>query len=303
LTSGDSRQAGPRETAGHAPVSDGHATGAQRKDPPPALVVEGLRKSYPLPGGGRLTAVDGIGFRVPRGGSVGVVGESGSGKTTVARILVGLVRPDAGRVLVAGREREARPPRGRARRLARAREIQMVFQDPYVSLDPRLTGRQCLTTALRLHGTPAAEADARAAHLLERVGLGAREAGARPQGLSGGQRQRLAIARALAVDPAVLVLDEAVAALDVSVQAQILQLLDEIRRETGVALVFVSHDLAVVRHVTDETLVMRRGVAVEQGPTARVLAAPREPYTRALLAAVPRPGWDPAEAVRAGTAG
>lgn len=265
------------------------------------LSVENLRKTYPLPGGTRLTAVDDVSFTVPRGGSTGIVGESGSGKTTVARMLVGLVRPDSGAIAVAGQARSTRA-RGAAARLARAREIQMVFQDPYVSLDPRLTARQCLRTALRLHGRPEARGcteDDRIAELLDQVGLGAREADARPHGLSGGQRQRLAIARALAVDPQVLVLDEAVAALDVSIQAQILQLLAEIRAATGVALVFVSHDLAVVRHVTDDTVVMRRGRPVEQGRTADVLAAPAQPYTRALLAAVPRPGWDPAAAAAA----
>jgi peptide/nickel transport system ATP-binding protein len=276
----------------------------------PALVVRGLCKSYPLPGGGRTAAVDDVSFSVAAGGSLGVVGESGSGKTTVARMLVGLVRPDAGTIAVNGRERTPgerggklpglrRPGGGRAARLRRAREIQIVFQDPYVSLDPRLTARQCLHGALRLHGRYEGEAAVtRIGELLDQVGLGKREADARPRGLSGGQRQRLAIARALAVDPQVLVLDEAVAALDVSIQAQILRLLADIRRETGVALVFVSHDLAVVRHITDDTLVMRRGRTVETGPTARVLDAPKDPYTRLLLSSVPREGWDPAETVR-----
>ncbi|MEU9794442.1 ATP-binding cassette domain-containing protein [Streptomyces sparsogenes] len=275
--------------------------GADRLPPQdtPLLVADAVTKTYRLPGGRRLTAADRVSFTLARGGSLGIVGESGSGKSTVARMLVGLTRPDSGTITVGGKERAAgRRPGSRRERLAHARDMQMVFQDPYLSLDPRLTAGQCLRTALRLHGHP--QAETRVGALLDLVGLGNREARARPHELSGGQRQRLAIARALAVDPAILVLDEAVSALDVSIQAQILHLLREIRQDTGVALVFVSHDLAVVEHITDETLVMRRGTVVEEGPTRAVLSSPRDPYTRLLLASVPRRGWDPA-AVRTGT--
>ncbi|MEU7584362.1 ATP-binding cassette domain-containing protein [Streptomyces sp. NPDC041068] len=259
------------------------------------LTANNLTKTYRLPGSTHHKAAENVTFTLKTGGSLGIVGESGSGKTTVARMLVGLVTPDKGEIRIAGRAREPRTPRGKRARLARAREIQMVFQDPYISLDPRLTASDCIRTALRLHGRD----ESRVKDLLDQVGLGAREAGARPRELSGGQRQRLAIARSLAVNPQVLVLDEAVAALDVSIQAQILKLLDEIREETGVALVFVSHDLAVVQHVTDEVLVMRRGRVVEQGPTDGVLTAPEDPYTKLLLASVPGKDWDPADAVRA----
>ncbi|MGW1989448.1 ABC transporter ATP-binding protein [Embleya sp. NPDC001921] len=250
------------------------------------LEVSGLSRSF-----GDLRAVDDVTFTLAAGGSLGIVGESGSGKTTTARIIVGLERADSGTVRVRGREQTG-TPRGRAARLARARRIQMVFQDPYLSLDPRTSVRAVLRETLRLH-FPGTDHDARIRDLLDRVGLGTRVADARPRELSGGQRQRVAIARALAVEPEVLVLDEAVAALDVSVQAQILNLLADIREQSAVGYLFITHDLGVVRCVTDDVIVMRSGRVVEAGTTARVLGEPEHPYTRLLLTSVPRPGWDP----------
>ncbi|MFJ4593586.1 MULTISPECIES: ABC transporter ATP-binding protein [unclassified Kitasatospora] len=254
--------------------------------PKTVLEAVGLHRAY-----GSVQAVDNVSFTLAEGGSLGIVGESGSGKTTTARIVVGLERADSGRVLVHGRDRTEHR-RGRAHRLARAREVQMVFQDPYLSLDARTSVGTALRETLRLH-FPDADHPRRIAELLDQVGLGEREAEALPRQLSGGQRQRVAIARALAVEPAVLVLDEAVAALDVSVQAQILNLLADIREQTGIGYLFITHDLGVVRCVTDEVVVMRHGRIVESGPTTEVLARPRHAYTRLLLDSVPRPGWDP----------
>ncbi|MFD6969847.1 ABC transporter ATP-binding protein [Streptomyces sp. NPDC059979] len=262
-------------------------------DPTPALLkVSGLRKTYRT-GGSEVVAVDDLSFTLRAGGALGIVGESGSGKTTTARMLIGLERPDAGQILVQG-EPLAASVRGRAARLARAKAVQIVFQDPYLSLDARISIGATIDGVLRLHGTRDRTARAaRVGELLAQVGLGDREAAALPRRLSGGQRQRAAIARALAVEPAVLVLDEAVSALDVSVQAQVLNLLSDIRRDTGIGLVFVSHDLAVVRYVCDEALVMYRGRTIEHRPVSELLTSPRDPYTRLLLASVPRPGWDP----------
>jgi peptide/nickel transport system ATP-binding protein len=257
-----------------------------------ALEAKGLTKSYRTGRGLKpVVVVDDVSFSVPPGGSLGVVGESGSGKSTIARMVVGLLKPDAGEVAVDGRTRPHRE-RGGAARVRRAKEIQMVFQDPYGSLDRRLTVERALSDVLsRLR--PEADLGREVGDLLDRVGLARHLLASRPHQLSGGQRQRLAIAKALAVAPSVLVLDEAVSALDVSVQAQILALLNEIRHDLDVALVFVSHDLAVVGEVSDEVLVMYRGKAVEQRPTADVLRSPEHPYTEMLLSSAPGPGWEP----------
>ena len=258
----------------------------------PVLEVRGLCKTF-----GSFTAVDDVSFCLAPGGSLGIVGESGSGKTTTARILVGLERATAGQVLLDGTVIAA--PSKQERR-ARARRIQMIFQDPYQSFDPRLTIEESIAEPLRLHfGLDGASRKQRVAELCDQVGLSTRQAGALPRNLSGGQRQRAAIARALGIEPSVLVLDEAVAALDVSIQAQVLTLLADIRRDTAISYVFVSHDLAVIRAVTDEAIVMRSGRIVEEGPTEQLLGAPQHPYTKLLLASVPEPGWDPGAVGRA----
>jgi ABC-type glutathione transport system ATPase component len=251
-------------------------------------MVEGLRKEY-----GPLVAVDDVSFEVPEAGSLAIVGESGSGKTTVAKMIVGLERPTAGRIWACGQDR-SQPSKDKVVRRRRGGEVQIVFQDPYTSLDPRQTVEGTIDEVLRLHR--GGEADARAARvreLAELVGLDARQARALPRALSGGQRQRVAIARALAAEPRILILDESVAALDVSIQAQVLNLLADIRDATRISYVLISHDLAVVRQLTDEAIVMRKGQIVERGPTNRVLDDPQNAYTKQLRASVPRPGWKP----------
>ncbi|USQ86401.1 ATP-binding cassette domain-containing protein [Streptomyces phaeoluteigriseus] len=256
--------------------------------PAPALHVSGLRKTF-----GDFTAVDDVDLEIAPRGSLAVVGESGSGKTTTARMIAGLEKPTAGTVLLGGRGHPGRRART-AERMRFAREVQMVFQDPYSSLDRRQRVGDGLAEVLTLHTDlrEAALAE-RVTELLDHVGLDERQAAALPRALSGGQRQRVAIARALAVRPRLLVLDEAVAALDVSVQAQILGLLADIRRRTEVAYLFITHDLGIVRHICDDVAVMYRGRVVERGPAATVLTAPEDPYTRRLLDSVPRRGWKP----------
>jgi ABC-type glutathione transport system ATPase component len=260
----------------------------------PILEVEHLRKVFePRRGRPAMTAVDGISFAVPPGGSLAIVGESGAGKTTIARMLLALEPPTSGRIRVAGHQQDGGPLSTTERR-RRARDLQAVFQHPYTSLDPRQRVDACLDEALRLHSRhDRRERHARVLQLLHQVGLDDRHARAVPRELSGGHCQRVAIARALAPAPKILVLDEAVSALDMSIRAEILNLLVDIRIETGLSYVFISHDLAVVRQVADDLIVMRGGRVVEAGRTGQVLDAPRHPYTRLLRASVPGPGWTP----------
>jgi ABC-type glutathione transport system ATPase component len=261
----------------------------------PVLQAAGLRKEF-----GELVAVDDVSFELRPGRSLAIVGESGSGKTTIARMIVGLERPTGGTITACGQDR-SRPARSTRDRRRRGREVQIVFQDPYTSLDPRQTAAATIDEVLRLHhGWPADRRRARTAELTGLVGLDTRQSRALPRSLSGGQRQRVAIARALAAEPTILILDESVAALDVSIQAQVLNLLADIRDETHVSYILISHDLAVVRQLTDEAIVLRRGKVVERGSTARVLDDPQHPYTRQLRASVPRPGWRPRRRDQAG---
>ena len=226
---------------------------------------------------GHATAVDGVSLTVPAGQVVGLVGESGSGKSTLARAAVGLAPMQGGRILLDG---APVPTRGRNR------PLQMVFQDPYSSLDPRMTIGESVAEAMPRGGSRA-ERRAEVERLLELVHLDPTRAGARPSELSGGQRQRVALARALAGRPAVVIADEITSALDVSIQGAVLNLVRELQRELGLSMLFISHNLAVVRYVATHVAVMHHGRIVEEGPTAQVLAEPEHDYTRELLAAVP----------------
>ncbi|MGD1880171.1 MAG: ABC transporter ATP-binding protein [Kiloniellaceae bacterium] len=258
------------------------------------LTVENLTLDYTLPRRRLFTpapvhrALDDVSLTLAAGESLAVVGESGSGKSTLARTVLALEKPSAGRVTLLGQDVFALPPAD-LRRLRR--HVQMVFQDPYGSLDPRRKVGWIVAEPLdALEPVSREERRGRIAEALESVGLKAGNADKFPHEFSGGQRQRIAIARALITRPALIVADEAVSALDVSVQAQVLNLFMDLREQLGLSYLFISHDLAVVRQVADRVAVMRDGRIVEEGPTESVFRAPRHPYTRALLAAVPRIG-------------
>lgn len=260
---------------------------------PVVLEARGLSKAFAGPDGRLRQVLDDVSLQLRAGQTLGVVGESGSGKSTLGRILLGLERPEQGNLQLAGQDWLALS----AAQQRQARQgIQVVFQDPLASFDPRYTVLRVLAEALAHAGVPRALQRTEAAALLERVQLPAGLLERRPLELSGGQRQRIAIARALAMKPRVLVLDEPVSALDVSVQARILALLAELKAELNLACLFISHDLGVVEQVSDHVLVMQGGRVVEQGAAAQVLGQPRQAYTRALLDAVPhlpaaRPSW------------
>jgi len=292
------QQADAASPSGSAPAAAVASAPAKDPNAPVVLEVKALHKSFWLTTGlfGRreFKAVQNVNFRLKRGHTLGVVGESGSGKTTMGLTLLRLHEPTSGEVIFDGQNLLTLSA---AQRQQMRRRIQIVFQNPYASLNPRFTIGETLIEPMAIHGIGAdtAEREAKARAMLAKVGLDGRAFGKYPHEFSGGQRQRIAIARCLTLQPEVLVLDEAVSALDVSVQAQVLNLLKDLQDELGLAYVFISHDLAVVRFISDEVMVMQNGQVVEQASAAEILAAPKQDYTRRLLGAVPR-GWQPAAA-------
>ena len=259
----------------------------------PLLEVRGLAKSFAVRAGalqrkvGEVRAVDGVDFEVRAGETLGLVGESGCGKTTVGRLILRLIEPTAGSVLFDGRD--ITKLSGSQLKSYR-RRAQIVFQDPFASLDPRAPIGEAVAEGLYIHGIgTSAEREAKVAKVLDMVGLRPESARRYPHEFSGGQRQRVGIARALVLDPSLIVLDEPVSALDVSIQAQVLNLLAELQSELGLAYLFIAHNLGVVEHLCDRIAVMYLGRIVETGPAAQIFSAPEHPYTKALLSAVPEP--------------
>jgi len=258
----------------------------------PIVLVRELKVHFPIRGGimGRVTdhvrAVDGVSFDLMPGKTVAIVGESGSGKSTTGYAVMGMQEPTEGQILIDGHDRARM---SRSERMATMRRLQIVFQDPVSALNPRMSAADSIAEPLQIHGVcTARDRRIRVQKLLDLVGLPRSAGGKLPREFSGGQKQRIVIARALALDPQAVICDEAVSALDVSIQSQILNLFLDLQSELGLAYIFISHDLSVVRHIADDILVMRAGKVVEQGPTDDIFSTPRHEYTRQLLAAVPR---------------
>ena len=271
-----------------------HRIGKGAPDPRALLTIRGVEKSFAGRGGAfafrkpRVTAVAGVSLDIPKGRSLALVGESGSGKSTLARCIVGLERADAGEIVLEGTD-IARLSRSQMRAYRKA--LQMVFQDPFASLNPRWRVGDIVAKGPIVHGTPPEVALQEARELLRLVGLDPKAADRYPHEFSGGQRQRIGIARALAVKPKLIIADEPVSALDVSVQKQVLDLLDDLRTTFDLSMLFITHDLRVAAHVCEEIAVMKDGQIVEQGSTAEIFARPQHEYTRALLASVPGRTW------------
>jgi peptide/nickel transport system ATP-binding protein len=277
------------------PMSDDRGGPAQ-----PLLVVRDLKKHFPIRGGlfggavATVRAVDGVSFQVRKGETLGIVGESGCGKSTTARLLMRLLNPDAGALVFDGEAVGIDAQAGGITLKEYRRQVQMVFQDSYASLNPRLPIEDTIAFAPKVHGVPGREAQERARDLLAAVGLAPAQYARRyPHELSGGQRQRVNIARALALQPRLVVLDEPVSALDKSVEAQVLNLLMDLKEKFGLTYVFISHDLNVVQYISDRVLVMYLGIVAEQGPVDAIYDRPAHPYTRALLDS--RPSMDPGQ--------
>ena len=264
----------------------------------PIIEVQNLKRTFHLSRKASVAALEDVTCELREGTCLAVVGESGSGKSTLAKVVVGLESADSGTVRIAGTE--VKPTTSRAQLRERSKYVQMVFQDPQGSLNRSLPVSATIDEMLRAH-RPELDRAGRRARVLElfaEVGLTERHADALPGALSGGQKQRVAIARALAADPKIIVLDEAVSALDVSVQAQVLQVLKRLRTEHGLSYLFITHDLSVVRDIADDVVVMRHGRIIERGTVDDVLDRPQDPYTQLLIASAPRPGWKPQRGLR-----